>query len=71
MDTLKYCNRCFMKNKNNMKNKKIVVIGLSGESVFLNIDHLNENGWLLFEIGVNQGKDIEYLLNKYQIKYNK
>ena len=44
MDTLKYCNRCFMKNKNNMKNKKIVVIGLSGESVFLNIDHLNENG---------------------------
>lgn len=44
MDTLKYCNRCFMNNKNNMKNKKIVVIGLSGESVFLNIDHLNENG---------------------------
>ena len=41
------------------------------EKIIKNItDHLNENGWLLFEIGVNQGKDIEYLLNKYQIKYN-
>ena len=34
-----------MLNKDSLQNnKKILVIGLSGESVFLNIDHFNKNG---------------------------
>ena len=32
------------KSKNKDMSKKIVVIGLSGESVFLNIDHMNNDG---------------------------
>lgn len=33
-----------MTNENKQYNKKILVIGLSGESVFLDIDHFNKNG---------------------------
>ena len=33
-------------------------------------EYLNDNGWLLFEIGCNQALDIKCLLNKYNINYS-